>query len=102
MHKVQERRCATPYSFENLDWLPFVIDSRLRDCKSQRCEERSEGGAVKAEHTAEKRKAFILRRCARRRRIVKGDYTVFRFNVCIDLFNSFCYPCAEKEKTARV
>ena len=27
MHKVQERRCATPYSFENRDWLPFVIDS---------------------------------------------------------------------------
>ena len=27
MHKVQERRCATPYSFENRDWLPSVIDS---------------------------------------------------------------------------
>jgi hypothetical protein len=27
MHKVQERRCATPYSFENRDWLPFVINS---------------------------------------------------------------------------
>ena len=27
MHKVQERRCATPYSFENRDWLPLVIDS---------------------------------------------------------------------------
>ena len=27
MHKEQERRCATPYSFENRDWLPFVIDS---------------------------------------------------------------------------
>ena len=27
MRKVQERRCATPYTFENLDWLPFVIDS---------------------------------------------------------------------------
>ena len=27
MHKVQERRCAMPYSFENRDWLPFVIDS---------------------------------------------------------------------------
>lgn len=27
MHKVQERRCATPYSFENRDWLPYVIDS---------------------------------------------------------------------------
>ena len=29
MHKVQERRCATPYSFENRDWLPFVIDSHV-------------------------------------------------------------------------
>lgn len=27
MHKVQERRYTTPYSFENRDWLPFVIDS---------------------------------------------------------------------------
>lgn len=27
MHKVQERRCATPYSFENRDWLPYGIDS---------------------------------------------------------------------------
>lgn len=27
MHKVQERRYATPYSFENRDWLPYVIDS---------------------------------------------------------------------------
>ena len=27
MHKVQERRCAMPYSFENRDWLPYVIDS---------------------------------------------------------------------------
>ena len=27
MHKVQERLCASPYSFENRDWLPFVIDS---------------------------------------------------------------------------
>ena len=27
MHKVQERRCATPYSFENRDWLPYLIDS---------------------------------------------------------------------------
>ena len=27
MHKVQERRCAMPCSFENRDWLPYVIDS---------------------------------------------------------------------------
>ena len=27
MHKVQERLCATPYSFENWDWLPYLIDS---------------------------------------------------------------------------
>ena len=27
MHKGQERRCAMPYSFENRDWLPYVIDS---------------------------------------------------------------------------
>ena len=27
MHKVQERRCATPYSFENRDWLPYLIDT---------------------------------------------------------------------------
>ena len=27
MHKVQERRYTTPYSFENRDWLPFVINS---------------------------------------------------------------------------
>lgn len=27
MHKVQERRCAMPYSFENRDWLPYFIDS---------------------------------------------------------------------------
>ena len=25
MHKVQERRCATPYSFENRDWLPLYL-----------------------------------------------------------------------------
>lgn len=46
MHKVQERRCATPYSFEK-SGLATLLDrlSRLRDCKSQRCGERSEGGA---------------------------------------------------------
>lgn len=27
MLKLQERRCATPYSFENRDWLPYLIDS---------------------------------------------------------------------------
>ena len=27
MHQVQERRCATPYSFENRDRLPYLIDS---------------------------------------------------------------------------
>jgi len=45
MHKVQERLCATPYSFENRDCYLMLLISRLRDCKSQRCGERSEGGA---------------------------------------------------------
>ena len=45
MHKVQERLCATPYSFENRDWLTLRYRlSRLRDCKSQRCRERSVTG----------------------------------------------------------
>ena len=63
MHKVQERRCATPYSFENREcyltlcyWL-----SHLRDFKSQRCGERSEGGAEGGAYRWKKRKAFILR-----------------------------------------
>ena len=31
MHKVQERRCATPYSFENRDRLPYLIDSHASE-----------------------------------------------------------------------
>lgn len=67
MHKVQERRCAMPYSFENRDWYLMVLTltpERLQkpkivqtesnqvylNCRSaayliKRCEERSEGGA---------------------------------------------------------
>ena len=49
MHKVQERRCATPYSFENRDWLPYGIDShaweiqklKVRRAKRRRCWRRS-------------------------------------------------------------
>lgn len=61
MHKVQERRCATPYSFENRDWLPFVIDSHAWEIAKAKGAESEAKEVLKAEHTAEKRKAFILR-----------------------------------------
>ena len=61
MHKVQERRCVTPYSFENRDWLPYVIDSHAREIAKAKGAKSAAKEVLKAEHTAEKRKAFILR-----------------------------------------
>ena len=61
MHKVQERRCATPYSFENRDWLPYGIDSYAREIAKAKGAESEAKEVLKAEPTAEKRKAFILR-----------------------------------------
>ena len=73
MHKVQERRCATPYSFENRDWLPYAIDSHAWEIAKAKGAKSAAKEVLKAEHTTEKRKAFILRRGARQRRIGKGD-----------------------------
>ena len=61
MHKVQERRCATPYSFENRDWLPYVIDSHAWEIAKAKGAKSAAKEVLKTEHTAEKRKAFILR-----------------------------------------
>ena len=61
MHKVQERRCATPYSFENRDWLPYLIDSHAWEIAKAKGAKSEAKEALKVEHTAEKRKAFILR-----------------------------------------
>ena len=61
MHKVQERRCATPYSFENRDWLPYGIDSYAREIAKAKGAESAAKEVLKAEHTSKKRKAFILR-----------------------------------------
>ena len=61
MHKVQERRCATPYSFENRDWLPYVIDSHAWEIAKAKGANSEAKEVQKAEPTAEKRKAFILR-----------------------------------------
>ena len=55
MHKVQERRCATPYSFENRDWLPFVIDSHAWEIAKAKGAESEAKEVLKAEHTAEKK-----------------------------------------------
>ena len=55
MHKVQERRCATPYSFENRDWLPFVIDSHASEIAKAKGAESAAKEVLKAEHTAEKK-----------------------------------------------
>ena len=68
MHKVQERRCATPYSFENRDWLPFVIDSHAWEIAKAKGAESEAKEVLKAEHTAEKRKAIILRWLGARQR----------------------------------
>lgn len=56
MHKVQERRCATPYSFENRDWLPFVIDSHASEIAKAKGAESAVKEVLKAEHTTEKEK----------------------------------------------
>ena len=61
MHKVQERRCAMPYSFENRDWLPYVIDSHAWVIAKAKGAKSAAKEVLKAEHTTEKRKAFILR-----------------------------------------
>ena len=61
MHKVQERRCAMPCSFENRDWLPYVIDSHACEIAKAKGANSEAKEVLKAEHTAEKRKAFILR-----------------------------------------
>ena len=55
MHKVQERRCATPYSFENRDWLPFVIDSHAWEIAKAKGAESEAKEVLKTEHTAEKK-----------------------------------------------
>ena len=72
MHKVQERRCATPYSFENRDWLPFVIDSHAWEIAKAKGAESEAKEVLKAEHTAEK-KSLHPALGARQRRIEKGD-----------------------------
>ena len=61
MHKVQERRCATPYFFENRDWLPFVIDSHAWEIAKAKGANSEAKEVLKVEPTAEKGKAFILR-----------------------------------------
>ena len=73
MHKVQERRCAMPYSFENLDWLPYLIDSHAWEIAKAEGANSEAKEVLKTEPTAEKRKAFILRWDARQRRIGKAD-----------------------------
>lgn len=55
MHKVQERRCATPYSFENRDWLPYGIDSYALEIAKAKGAESEAKEVLKAEHTAEKK-----------------------------------------------
>lgn len=73
MHKVQERRCATPYSFENRDWLPYLIDSHAWEIAKAKGAESEAKEVLKAEHTAEKKKSLHPALGARRRRIGKGD-----------------------------
>ena len=73
MHKVQERRCATPYSFENRDWLPFVIDSHAWEIAKVEGAESEAKEVLKAEPTAEKKKSLHPALGARQRRIGKGD-----------------------------
>ena len=55
MHKVQERRCAMPYSFENRDWLPYFIDSHAWEIAKAKGAESEAKEVLKAEHTAEKK-----------------------------------------------
>ena len=73
MHKVQERRCATPYSFENRDWLPYGIDSYAREIAKAKGAESEAKEVLKTEHTAEKKKSLHPALGARQRRIGKGD-----------------------------
>ena len=73
MHKVQERRCATPYSFENRDWLPYVIDSHAWEIAKAKGAESEAKEVLKAEHTAEKKESLHPALGARQRRIGKGD-----------------------------
>ena len=69
MHKVQERRCATPYSFENRDWLPFVINSHAWEIAKAKGANSEAMEVLKTEHTAEKRKAIVLRWLGARQRL---------------------------------
>ena len=69
MHKAQERRCAMPYSFENRNWLPYVIDSHAWEIAKAKDAKSAVKEVLKAEHTAEKRKAFILRWLGARQRL---------------------------------
>ena len=55
MHKVHTRLCASPYSFENRDWLPFVIDSHAWEIAKAKGAESEAKEVLKAEHTAEKK-----------------------------------------------
>ena len=73
MHKVQERRCATPYSFENRDWLPYGIDSYAWEIAKAKGAESEAKEVLKAEHTAEKKKSLHPALGAKQRRIGKGD-----------------------------
>ena len=84
MHKVQERRCATPYSFENRDWLPYAIDSHAWEIAKAEGAESEAKEVLKAEHTAKKRKALVLRwlgvrqRLYLERRIRRGSASISR------------------------
>ena len=71
MHKVQERLCATPYSFENRDWLPYAIDSHAWEIAKAEGAESEAKKVLNTEHTTEKRKAFILR-WAQNKGVCKG------------------------------
>ena len=73
MHKVQERRCAMPYSFENRDWLPYFIDSHAWEIAKAKGAESEAKEVLKAEPTAEKKKSLHPALGARQRRIGKGD-----------------------------
>ena len=82
MHKVQERRCATPYYFENRDWLPYGIDSYAWEIAKAKGAESKAKEVLKAEHTAEKRKAFILRWQDKGfiERVIRRDFTSLKFH----------------------
>ena len=50
-----------PYSFENRDRPPYLIDSHAWENAKAEGAESAAKEVLKAEHTTEKRKAFILR-----------------------------------------